>query len=851
MLSQLLSRLARALSRTVEVYEQRLQDSFEEREAACAALLERERELRRQMASQHAQRRQQLVGNAHLHGRWMELLWRANPVWQARAPMTEELAALETQQRACEDSMSNVGRYTTLVLDTLREAASLLVSTSVGAERAAADLRAELAGSVDLSATIDLSSAEGSRALGSLSTHEASTLHVARQLVLRLCSLRSQLEKAEGCRAACLAQHEKLQATLTKLRTQLDARGGADSPARRAKSPRGGAASAYPAPAAFPASAAAPAAAPTAALSEDDLAEALDDLASISAASTRRVAQMAPRTYARNERSRDRAEVLECLREVAKALGGALRLESEQLRAAPDGWGESERRRAQRQARREEAACAATELEDEVQLSLYADDDDDGDGEDGVDSEEAAALKSMREWKAATISTSLAPYLVPDAPAAAAAAAGGGAEQMVARKVGGDGGAGSDGGDGGGEMALLERLLGGLKVLERCAGHRMLHREQGRGKDVGASCDAAVGKPMVVVGRSQPSTPSCGGGAVAGGSGPPSPSKASNVALLCNLAELKEELELARKSNAQLLSVVSCQAASIEQITSGRGDASAREAQQQAALAEQARQLAAMNAQLAAMKEQGRRQHEALSKELVAKGEGAAEEFAEGGACAGLGGAAAATAAATAAAAALSTPKGLTADTMSKELKLQLKQQAELAEATQREYAAELARLGEQSAKMQGRLASLEKEVAVSREVRETMQQHIDEQATELQQARAVEEAFGALAAKLGCVDEEGQLMRQRLETLTMELVEARASESQYQEVRSCHAGRAPPPQPNLAPPEPASEAPARSQLSPLSRRLTATAPQPPPLSCHPATAAPQPHPRSLLPAHR
>ena len=62
------------------------------------------------------------------------------------------------------------------------------------------------------------------------------------------------------------------------------------------------------------------------------------------------------------------------------------------------------------------------------------------------------------------------------------------------------------------------------------------------------------------------------------------------------------------------------------------------------------------------------------------------------------------------------------------------------------------------------------------------MQSHIDEQAIELKTARAIEENFAALAAKLGCIDEEGQLMRSRLEMLTMELVQARASEQQYQE---------------------------------------------------------------------
>jgi len=238
---------------------------------------------------------------------------------------------------------------------------------------------------------------------------------------------------------------------------------------------------------------------------------------------------------------------------------------------------------------------------------------------------------------------------------------------------------------------------------------------------------------------------------------PSSPARASTVALLCSVAELKEELELSRKSNAQLLTVVSCQAASIEQITSGKGDERAREAQQQAALAEQAAQLSEMSQLIGAIKEQARRQHEMHAKDLVAKGGPA-----EGGTSHGGAGAHSAVA--------------ITADTVARELRMQL-----LHEVMLKEHASEMARLGERAAKAEGRIATMEREVAVSREVRETMQSHIDEQAIELKTARAIEENFAALAAKLGCIDEEGQLMRSRLETLTMELVQARASEQEYQ----------------------------------------------------------------------
>ena len=43
------------------------------------------------------------------------------------------------------------------------------------------------------------------------------------------------------------------------------------------------------------------------------------------------------------------------------------------------------------------------------------------------------------------------------------------------------------------------------------------------------------------------------------------------------------------------------------------------------------------------------------------------------------------------------------------------------------------------------------------------MQSHIDEQAIELKTARAIEENFAALAAKLGCIDEEGQQLWRQL----------------------------------------------------------------------------------------
>merc|ERR1712232_73948 len=58
-----------------------------------------------------------------------------------------------------------------------------------------------------------------------------------------------------------------------------------------------------------------------------------------------------------------------------------------------------------------------------------------------------------------------------------------------------------------------------------------------------------------------------------------------------------------RQQNQQLLSVVSCQATTIEQLTSGSGDASAREQQQQKTLVEQAMQLNELHKELAALRQ--------------------------------------------------------------------------------------------------------------------------------------------------------------------------------------------------------------------------------------------------------
>ena len=762
----------------IELYEQKLQNSFEEREAACAALLGRERALREQVAAHHAQRRAQLSTNVHTHGRWMELLWRANVAWQQRAVTVDELQNLESEIRASEERWSGVVRYTTLVLETLGEATSQLTSMASGSGVAAAELRAELVSFVDLSATIDLSSADGKRALGSLGSHEASTLHVARQMVLRLCSLRTQLEKGRGYRKACVQLHGQLQARLVSERAQMMAGASAGNHL--------GAMLAM---------------VPTAAGgdgggtgTEEDVREACEDLEAMRIASRRRLREL-------HRLARAGAMVGAGLRDVGIGLSGALRAEAEQLRSPPP-FAESERRRSQRLARYEEAANLAAEIEDEVQLSVFAEDDDDDDDIDDADDADrggrvaaaAGALCGPRAagggtssaargadrssgsdaWKAATSSGSLAPYLLPDGLASPPASSGdsggvaGARQQLRGRKLSlaavaapraaaaDDAVAREGDGSGSAELAWIERLLGGLVVLERCAGHRLLHREQGRWA-------SKEGRPVPVVGQPQPPPPPLlAHGEVAPSIAPSSPARASTVALLCSVAELKEELELSRKSNAQLLTVVSCQAASIEQITSGKGDERAREAQQQAALAEQAAQLSEMSQLIGAIKEQARRQHEMHAKDLVAKGGPA-----EGGTNHGGAGAHSAVA--------------ITADTVARELRMQLLQQAQLHEVMLKEHASEMARLGERAAKAEGRIATMEREVAVSREVRETMQSHIDEQAIELKTARAIEENFAALAAKLGCIDEEGQLMRSRLETLTMELVQARASEQEYQ----------------------------------------------------------------------
>eukprot|EP00325_Prymnesiales_sp_UTEX-LB-985_P004349 CAMPEP_0174694238 /NCGR_PEP_ID=MMETSP1094-20130205/850_1 /TAXON_ID=156173 /ORGANISM="Chrysochromulina brevifilum, Strain UTEX LB 985" /LENGTH=159 /DNA_ID=CAMNT_0015890405 /DNA_START=49 /DNA_END=524 /DNA_ORIENTATION=+ len=114
----------------MEELEMRLKNSFEEKEEACRTLLATKQTLRLQMSAQHAHRRLQL--GTHRPGRWVELIWRDNPVWSAPTcgRMLAGLDALASQQRMADDQLTHVSRRTTVILEALAEASRLLPSSA-------------------------------------------------------------------------------------------------------------------------------------------------------------------------------------------------------------------------------------------------------------------------------------------------------------------------------------------------------------------------------------------------------------------------------------------------------------------------------------------------------------------------------------------------------------------------------------------------------------------------------------------------------------------------------------------------------------------------------------------------
>ena len=217
------------------------------------------------------------------------------------------------------------------------------------------------------------------------------------------------------------------------------------------------------------------------------------------------------------------------------------------------------------------------------------------------------------------------------------------------------------------------------------------------------------------------------------------------------------ELQTLRSQNQTLLAVVSCQAATIEQVTAGGAEqALGREAGQQRLLAQQSEQLATLQAEMLRLRRDGGR------RDSGRRESGSPSKFAP--------------------------PQWSSqADVLVQQ------QQAELEERRLQQASAQAAHeaaLGEargQARDLSGR-AGLAERRATQLEVEvealtEQGAQAADEAAAarqELTRLGEVERRFSELAAEMGCVDEQGRLMQGRLEELTGELMQARLDEAQH-----------------------------------------------------------------------
>ena len=225
------------------------------------------------------------------------------------------------------------------------------------------------------------------------------------------------------------------------------------------------------------------------------------------------------------------------------------------------------------------------------------------------------------------------------------------------------------------------------------------------------------------------------------------------------------ELQTLRSQNQTLLAVVSCQAATIEQVTAGGAEqALEREAAQQRLLAQQSEQLAALQAEMLR-----------LRRDSGGRREGGAAGRRESGSPSKL---------------ALASPTWSAASQADVVVQ---QQQAELEERRLQQASAQAAHesalaeargqareLSTRAGLAERRVAQLEAEVEA---LTEQGAQAADEAAAarqELARLGEVEQRFSELAAEMGCVDEQGRLMQGRLEELTAELMQARLDEAQH-----------------------------------------------------------------------
>merc|ERR1719491_2358881 len=96
-----------------EEYELRLQQSFEEKEKACAELAERLKQHQQQVGLQHQQRRAQSTDQ----GYWLQVLSTVNPAWQGN--FFERLNEVWLRQRDAEEKAKRSEAFISVVTETI------------------------------------------------------------------------------------------------------------------------------------------------------------------------------------------------------------------------------------------------------------------------------------------------------------------------------------------------------------------------------------------------------------------------------------------------------------------------------------------------------------------------------------------------------------------------------------------------------------------------------------------------------------------------------------------------------------------------------------------------------------
>lgn len=282
--------------------------------------------------------------------------------------------------------------------------------------------------------------------------------------------------------------------------------------------------------------------------------------------------------------------------------------------------------------------------------------------------------------------------------------------------------------------ALIGALQRGLRAAERCVSYRLVLRKSQQQQAAGSE---GVAGGVVASGVPVP--------AMAAGGNESAEVVAREAA--AREALLREQLVSYRKQNEQLLSVVSCQATTIEQVTSGSGSAAGRELAQQRQLASQAVRMAELHAEL----DQARQDTGAADSSGVGSGRSEPSLDASG--------------------------EGTLA--LEREMRAQQAVALRLAGASLSATQSETKVLATQASVAESRAAEASGLADALRVELAEAQAALEAQAVELEQARAFETAWADLASQMGCVDAQGQLMRERMEALSVQLVESRDREAE------------------------------------------------------------------------